>query len=146
MTTHIAARLGDVSALVNLLDKGADVNIVDRTGQTALMVAAAFGQREALEILLSRGADVNAQDAGGMTALMYAAAAQFASGTQLLIASGGRLDMRDREGQTAFGHSMRRCLDVIIPGGNGRHLTLWLPRLFRSDTARVLAEANRRLR
>ena len=44
-----------------LLSKGADVNIKDIQGKTALIFAATYGNKEIVELLLSNGADVNAK-------------------------------------------------------------------------------------
>jgi ankyrin repeat protein len=56
---------GDVSAVKMLLDHGADVNIVDPLGRTALMYAAASDNLplEVVKMLVEHGADVNAKDA-----------------------------------------------------------------------------------
>jgi ankyrin repeat protein len=68
-----AARRGDLEAARLLLDKGADVNIVDYRGYTPLILAAQFDRDspELVRLLLSRGADVNAV-AEGLTALTIA--------------------------------------------------------------------------
>jgi len=48
-----------------LIDKGADVNAKDITGETALMVAAERGHTEIVKLLIGRGADVNARNIVG---------------------------------------------------------------------------------
>ena len=55
-----------------LLDRGADVNMKDSKGYTALMWASYFGSPEMVNILLDRGADVNVTDKFGDTALIIA--------------------------------------------------------------------------
>lgn len=44
-----------------LLDNGADVNISDNKGKTALMTAAKKGNKTILKALIDAGADVNAK-------------------------------------------------------------------------------------
>ena len=57
-----------------LITSGADVNIPDSSGETALMWATYAGD-DGLEIvkdLIAHGADLNARDKGGATVLSYA--------------------------------------------------------------------------
>ncbi|MFN3652393.1 MAG: ankyrin repeat domain-containing protein [Armatimonadota bacterium] len=55
-----------------LLDGGADPNLVDCTGTTALLAAAAEGHTQIVRDLLERGADPRARDSDGATARMLA--------------------------------------------------------------------------
>jgi len=62
------------AALSNsLIGNGADVNLTDDHGVTALMFASSHEREEVVRLLISKGADVNAQDGDGETALMKAA-------------------------------------------------------------------------
>ena len=56
-----------------LLDGGADVNVQNKYGSTALSWAAGSGHKEIVEMLLEGGADVHQKDKYGETALMKAA-------------------------------------------------------------------------
>ena len=67
-----AADDGDLDAINELLDHGADVDARDRSGNTALLVAVCYGNTEAVELLCSRGADVNVVGEGGYTPLRMA--------------------------------------------------------------------------
>ena len=53
---------------------GADVNVVDGRGRTALHAAAAMGADDIVQFLASKGANVNAKDKGGNTPWSTAAA------------------------------------------------------------------------
>jgi ankyrin repeat protein len=66
-----AALYGDVDSVRLLLDNGADPNIANEAGATALMWAA--DDIEKTRLLLDRGADVNARSADSRTALLIAA-------------------------------------------------------------------------
>lgn len=76
---HAAARRGDVRAMQELLDYGAQLDGVDASGRgTALHMAVrgtgpATAVVAAVRLLLDRGADPNREDAHGRTALWYAA-------------------------------------------------------------------------
>lgn len=65
-----AAFAGDVEALKAALAAGADVNVVDVTERTPLLVASMNGYVEAMKALLEAGADVDAVDSDGDTALI----------------------------------------------------------------------------
>ncbi|CCX31249.1 Similar to Ankyrin repeat domain-containing protein 50; acc. no. Q9ULJ7 [Pyronema omphalodes CBS 100304] len=55
-----------------LLEKGADVDIQDRFGNTPLSIAAQNGHMTATRILLEKGADINLRDNDGRTPLELA--------------------------------------------------------------------------
>ena len=69
-----AVKCGNLFAVEELLDRGADPEAKDNDAQTALMWAAGYGQREMVALLLDRGADPNAEGADGWTALTIAVA------------------------------------------------------------------------
>ncbi|KAJ5612310.1 hypothetical protein N7510_005504 [Penicillium lagena] len=66
---------GDKStaALELLISRGADVNMLDGSGETALHWAASFGANSMIQALLEHGADVNRPNLDGHTALHIAA-------------------------------------------------------------------------
>ena len=66
------AALGNTSILKALLAGGANVELADNSGFTALATAAHFGQLSCLQLLLDAGANANAQDCLGKTPLMLA--------------------------------------------------------------------------
>ena len=68
-----AVRKGDVAAVKDALDRGADVNAKFRYGTTALFKAAERGNAEVAKVLLDRGAEVKVKDTFyGATALSWA--------------------------------------------------------------------------
>ncbi len=75
-----ACERGHEATALALLDRGAEVNAVDRqlgffgdrSGTTALMYACMNGHEAIALALLDRGAEVNAVDGYGRTALVYA--------------------------------------------------------------------------
>src|SRR5690606_39762150 len=60
------------SAVETLLRSGADVNLPDAGGNTALMGVCFKGYPDIAEMLIAHGADLNLQHGNGGTALMFA--------------------------------------------------------------------------
>jgi hypothetical protein len=67
-----AARKGKTEIVVNLLTKGADIEMKDRDGRTPLMFAAQYGRTATVQLLLSKGAKPDVRDANGWNAYMLA--------------------------------------------------------------------------
>src|SRR5579862_4013066 len=89
-----AADIGSVEAMRLLLDRGADVNIQNAFGSTALMWSASDPAK--VHLLLDRGADVNAVARSGRTALIVAAFTNpSAEVVRALIAKGAKVGVMD---------------------------------------------------
>ena len=63
----IAARDGDVTKVVDMLESGMPVGIGDKYDYTALMGAALNNRTDVVRCLLEKGANVNKQDRDGRT-------------------------------------------------------------------------------
>ena len=77
--------------LAALLENGADVNMLDRSGCTPLHLAASFGHKAIVELLLVKGADIHAR-VNGSTALHLAAEKKHIEVVELLLANGAKND------------------------------------------------------
>ena len=110
-----AAAQGNVAAIRNLLDRGADPNTADRDS-TALATAAYMGQTEVVALLLARGADASRTipgsrlDGDGAPLTMAFTSVKGARDRDarslkiatLLLDHGAAIDARDRQGRTAL--------------------------------------------
>src|SRR5688572_913441 len=67
-----AARIGDFDGVESELAAGADVNSLDRYGQTALMLAAPRGHLAVVQCLVRHGANLDVRAKFGLSALMLA--------------------------------------------------------------------------
>lgn len=89
-----AAKAGDVLALEDLLQAGADIDARDRYGQSALMLAARSGHLVAVEALLRHGANLNFTAKFGLSALMLAIIAGHEEIARALVRAGADLELR----------------------------------------------------
>jgi len=108
---HLAAAFGTPSAVVVLLDAGADVKAVSRNPQQnqSLHAALALGKNaETIEFLLDHGAPANATQAGGFTPLFSAAIANRRDLAEMLLAHGADPSHKSEQGKSAADFARER--------------------------------------
>jgi ankyrin repeat protein len=89
-----ATNSGDAERVGSLLDAGADINALDRHGQTALMSAAHKGHSEVVRLLARRGANLNHAAKYRLTATMLAVIADYPDVVRVLVDAGADLTLR----------------------------------------------------
>ena len=89
--------------LVRLLDSyGAKLNLINESGDTALIRAAASVPSEVIKSLIDAGADVNVANKQGQTALMNAADQNDLDSVRALLLAGAKVNVRNKEGESAW--------------------------------------------
>ena len=87
--------LGDIDRVLN---SGANPNVADADGVSALMAATLFGDARTLELLLRHGADPNRAGVSGTTPLMWAMPDE--EKVRILLARGANVNARSETGRT----------------------------------------------
>ena len=90
-----------------LIEYGANVNLQDKDGYTALVFASYNGHTEAVKLLLANGADPDLQDNNRRTALMYASHNGHIEIVKLLLAAGAKVNLQDDRDYTALYYANR---------------------------------------
>ena len=138
-----AARSRDWDAVAALLRAGADANVPQADGATALHWAAHWNDLEALDRLLAAGADVNAENALRATPLWVACADRNTAVVERLLAAGADANRALRSGETL----LMRCASTGDPAAvrallaHGADVDAGEPS--RGQTALMWAAANR---
>ncbi len=91
---QIAARFRQPECVAFLLERGAQVNVVDRYGRSPLMEASEKECVPCLNLLLRSAAVVDARDNAGKTALMYAAEHSKPEAVKILVMAGANMEAR----------------------------------------------------
>ncbi|TFD93999.1 hypothetical protein E3T61_03095 [Cryobacterium lactosi] len=109
-----AAAYGQIDQVKSLLDEGADPNLVDMDGDTALVHAARGGHLDVVGLLLESGADPNHHGRNG-TPLTVAASGGQTDVVRVLVSSGALVDGRF-EGRTALMMATQQGDEALVRG------------------------------
>ena len=136
---HYAAREGHEPVALALLENGAEIEMQDIKGETALMFATASSSQAMVQLLLDSGANPNNMGMAGTSPLKIAAQNGNVTITQLLTAKGADVDMRLQGTDTALHDAIRNgCValtrlllgckaDVTVPSAKGQLTKGMLP-------------------
>lgn len=97
---HQAAVTGQSAMCELLLERGAQVDLLDEDKNTSLHYAAASGSAASVQILLRAGAQVDAEQVQGLTPLHWAAHKGHTDVLSLLLSYGAPVDSRAEENAT----------------------------------------------
>lgn len=98
---HLVVQRRDTVWLGFLLGRGANPNLADKNGVTALQLASALGWSDGVEILVGKGASVDVSNAAGETPLIAAIHRRDVVLVRALLKAGANPDRSDNSGRTA---------------------------------------------
>lgn len=101
----LAAVNGDKQGVKDLLEAGADVNIRNKWGMSALMYAAEGDHPGIVDVLLEGGADINAKNNDGSTALMISAIHGCKYAAYALLEAGADVNIKNNNGKRAVDYA-----------------------------------------
>ena len=125
----IAAEIGDTKVATFLIEHGANVDLPDKTGATALYYALSCpgNMCEVMSCLIENGADINACTSHNCpTPLMMACVNDQLNAVTFLIEHGALVNLQDKDGHTALhyavqensgSHEPYEVLDYLIQNG-----------------------------
>ena len=96
------AEIGDLNMLRLLILNGANINLADEEGFTAMDTAVGEGHISIVKELISKGVDVNQRTQNKGTALHTAVAWERNDIIKLLLENGAKKDLKDADGKTPF--------------------------------------------
>lgn len=92
----------DIEGVKNALEKGADINTLDKNRRNLLLLATINQQEEMAKLLVEKGADVNMQSNNQDSPFLYAGASGQTALVKLYLANGARFDVFNRYNGSAL--------------------------------------------
>ena len=112
-----AAKKDDIEAAKQAVTDGADVNVKDYQGRTALNVAVFYHYKDIAKLLIGKGADVNANGDGG-TPLHLAAMFGHKEIAKLLIEKGADVNVKSKIEDTPLHYAKtKEIAELLIAKG-----------------------------
>jgi ankyrin repeat protein len=114
----VAAQYGATASMKALLTGGANMELADIYGSTALTMAAKNGHLSCVQLLLDAGANANTQDWLGNTPLIYAVLRKQVECARALLPA-SELALTNRMGHTALHSAVNTaseaCFELLLP-------------------------------
>ena len=95
------------------MEKGANVDIQDNNGRTALMGASFFGYLDVMKTLLEREVAIDIQSNNGATALLTASCTFNIDTVKVLLERGANVSIQDRYGKTFMDYVREKYKDEV---------------------------------
>ncbi|KAH6684741.1 ankyrin repeat-containing domain protein [Halenospora varia] len=96
---HMAAQVGDIDMMEELLCFEAEIDHRDARGDTALMIASRCGWARTAKVLLDNGAEIEAVNKKGGSALLVAARHSRIDVVKMLVRERADVNVRDKKGR-----------------------------------------------
>ena len=110
----IARNHDDISVVKLLIDKGADINLVNKNNTTALLIASSRNKTEIVKLLIENGADVNAVNIYNHTALQRAVYHSYKEIIKLLVDNGADINFVNNAGKKIIDYTIDEEIKKIL--------------------------------
>ena len=124
---HISATDGDITAIVEFLKQGADVNAI-KSGVSPLHCAAVNGYQDTCEFLINKGAKIEAKSIFGNTPLHSAARSGSIETCKLLLSKDARKDAKNNEEETPLDRALKYkhtlLKDLLMDNNNNNDIEI----------------------
>ncbi len=106
---------GHIQAVKKLLSKGAEVDLTDKGGYSAMMLAASNNFYNIVSLLVTQGADINRVElTNGWTSLIWAAKRGHVETVKVLLKNNADISIRDNSGNTALDYARQNNITSLI--------------------------------
>ena len=100
-----SSKNGDMDAVIQLIQSGANVSHINKYGYTPLILASLSGHLGIVKYLVDHGADVNHTNNLGFTALIYASQNAYLDIVRYLVSHGANVNHKDNMGYNPLIHA-----------------------------------------
>jgi ankyrin repeat protein len=138
-TLQVAAMNGHADVVALLLKRGANINIVDNSGDTPLITASMHNKNNVIEVLVAAGADVRRPGTYGHTPMHWAAMNGDSGIARLLLEHGANVNSVNDSGATVLDVARNAPMADFLLAHGARVSAL------SADGATTLAEVDREL-
>ena len=97
-----ASKNGDLEKVKLLIENGANIEVKDNNGDTALILASYYRRLEIVKYLVEKGANINATNDNGWTSLMYASKYGELETIKYLLENGADVNIKNKNGNAAL--------------------------------------------
>lgn len=102
ISLYEAVRNNDLEKIQKLIDQNIDVDEMDETGNTPIMIAATNNSAEAAKLLIESGADINKTTGNKYTALMFAVVNNSNKVAKILLDAKADIYIRNTNGKDVY--------------------------------------------
>ena len=110
----VSAARGYAHLVKTLLNNGADINLQNKDGKTALFCAVYKNKEASVDVLLQKKADPNISPNDMKTPLMEASSDGNTSLVKKLLLYGANANSKDKQGKTAYDWARNNAIERIL--------------------------------